>query len=160
MSRMLGTQLPQDIVTRLDGMDLAAKVGPSIFLLSSDDGGYPHVALLSYGEVLARSPGEVRVLIWAVGSAARNLAARHVACIGLVEPGLVIYIKGNARPLGPAPLPGAIALVGFALDVTRVLADEEAGTEMVTAATYRWTERTPEQLVARWREQLASLRAL
>jgi hypothetical protein len=159
MSHVLGAELPPALVARLGGEELETKVGPTIFLTTVDDGGFPHLALLSYGEVLALSPQELRVIIWETGSTAHYLGARGTACVALVEPGQVISIKARARPLGAA-LPGNPPLAGFALDVVQVLADEEAGAEMTAAATHRYTDRTPEALVAGWRRQLAALRGL
>jgi hypothetical protein len=159
MSRVLGEALSPALFERLSGRDLEARVGLTIVLASVDDAGFPHLALLSYGEVLAVSPRELRVIIWRTGSTARHLRERGGACLALVEPERVIYVKARARHLGPA-LEGATPLDGFTLDIVQVLADEEAGTEMTSAATYRYTDRGAEQLVAGWQRQLAALAAL
>src|SRR5437868_382048 len=65
MSRRLATPaLPPELREFLDGQRLAAKTNDVIELLTVGEEGWPHVALLSVGEVLAASDTEVRLALW------------------------------------------------------------------------------------------------
>jgi len=55
MSRSLGASLPEEIFELLDGHDLPAREGLTILLLTASAEGWPQVAMLSVGDVLATS---------------------------------------------------------------------------------------------------------
>jgi len=56
MSKTLGNELPAELIEDLSGRDLASKWSQTIPLVTIDGSGFPHFAILSYGEILATSP--------------------------------------------------------------------------------------------------------
>jgi len=63
MPRSLGSTLPADLAAALDGSRLADQVGDTYLLLTMSEAGWPHVAMLSAGEVLAVDDAELRLAL-------------------------------------------------------------------------------------------------
>jgi hypothetical protein len=64
--------LPEAVRELLDGTALAAKVGTTLLLITSGRDGFPHLAVLSVGEVLATAKDE---LCLAIHAGSRTVAA-------------------------------------------------------------------------------------
>ena len=47
MSREMGNELPRELLSLLDGHDLAARMGKAILVATADEQGWAHPALLS-----------------------------------------------------------------------------------------------------------------
>jgi hypothetical protein len=136
MSRSLGPALPPDLQERLSQQDLPRLLGRALPLLTVDDRGRPHPMLCSYLELLAISPTAIRVAVGARSGTRRNLEARGVATLLVIEPEATIYVK--CRAPGTPLLSGDLAR--FELIVEDVLEDEtaegEAGARITGGLTY------------------------
>ncbi len=156
MSRSLGPGLPLGLLTRFSQTDLRSLLGRGLPFLTLGDDGTLHPMLCSYLEWLAVDARTLRLAIAARSRSARNLEARGVGTLLLVEPALTIYIK--CRTTG-APLPAG-RLVRFSLAVEDVLEDaptEEEGNVRITGGiTYA---PTPSLEEAWAKAVLAALRA-
>jgi hypothetical protein len=121
---------------RLSQQDLPRLLGRALPLLTVDDRGRPHPMLCSYLELLAVNATVIRVAIGARSGARRNLEARGVATLLVIEPGVTTYIK--CRASGTPTLSGDLAR--FELIVEDVLEDEaaegEAGARITGGLTY------------------------
>src|SRR5579883_3392673 len=96
MSKALGNQLPAELRETLSGRDLASKWSQTIPLVTIDDNGFPHFAILSYGEIIATGESEVRIGLYPNSSTTRNIRARpHIAML-MVEGDSIYYLKGTA----------------------------------------------------------------
>ena len=78
-----------DWTRQFDGDGLEAKTGISAVLATADEHGWPHLAYLSCGEILALAPDRLRVLLWPGSGTARHLkisrrASLHAAVGGIV----------------------------------------------------------------------------
>jgi Pyridoxamine 5'-phosphate oxidase len=122
MSRLLGASLPSELVRRLDGSDLERYSSLAIPVATTDGEGWPHVALLSYSEVIAVSPSLLRVAIGSSSTTAGNLRRTGQVTIVVVDTGLVQYVKGSARERKPA-LDAAPSNAMFDVAVRAVLDD-------------------------------------
>src|SRR4030095_10053041 len=125
MTRSLGAALPAALEERLSQRDLPRLLGRALPLLTADDRGRPHPMLCSYLELLAATPGVIRLAIAAGSSARRNLEARAAATLIIAEPELTMYIK--CRATAPPLVVGE--LVRFELTVDDVLEDAAADYE-------------------------------
>jgi Pyridoxamine 5'-phosphate oxidase len=136
MSRSLGPALPPDLQERLSQQDLPRLFGRALPLLTVDDRGRPHPMLCSYLELLAVSATAIRVAVGARSGTRRNLEARGVATLLVIEPEATIYVK--CRAPGTPLLSGDLAR--FELIVEDVLEDEtaegEAGARITGGLTY------------------------
>ena len=122
MSRSLGAALPPALEARLSQRELARYLGRALPLLTVDERGRPHPMLLSYLEVRAVSVARIRVAVGATSGTRRNLEARGVATLLVVEPDVTMYIK--CRASGTPLLAGDLA--SFELAVEDVLEDAAA----------------------------------
>src|SRR5215472_12228686 len=87
MSRSVGGALPEAVREPLAGADLEAAVGLTILLLTVDDSGWPRVAMLSAGEVLAVGDRELRLALWPDSGSTASLERRGLATLALVLSG-------------------------------------------------------------------------
>jgi hypothetical protein len=156
MSRSLGPALTSDLLARLSQVDLPARLGRALPLITLDAQGRPHPMLLSPLEVLAVAPDRLRVVIGAGSRSEANLQARGAGTLLVLDADLAVYVKCRAVA-GPLRAGG---LSRFDLVVEDVLEDlaggEEGGTRLTGGVTYA----PPQPLDAPWvRATLRLLRA-
>ncbi len=121
MSRLLGTELPQELAALFNGQDLTSHWSRTVPLVTIDAAGFPHFAILSFGEILAVSPRELRIGLYPNSTTTRNAQARPNVGLLVVEGDAVYYVKGMAREKA------AQGIVRFDVSVEQVLVDEEPG---------------------------------
>jgi hypothetical protein len=123
MPRTVGSILPPPLWERLRGNDLAGRLGAAILIATSDEAGWPHPAMLSYGEVVAVDACRIRLAIHPTSRTAANLRRSGQLTLCCVEAGLVYYVKAAAR-VEEDPMAGMPHLARFEATVQTVLADE------------------------------------
>lgn len=154
MSRSLGPALPPPLLRLLDGEDVAAKVGETFVLLTVDASGFPRVAMLSAGEVMATS-NEVRLALWPDADTRRSLDRTGLATLMIVQAPHTYYIRlrrKSSRPVGDAG-----RLAGYVCGIEDVLVDTVDYAEVTSGI--RFTLRDSDAVVARWRSTLSALRS-
>ena len=135
MSWTVGTTLPAPLWERLRGKDLAGRLGMAILIATPDEAGWPHPAMLSYGEAVAVDPRRIRLAIHPASRTAANLRRSGKLTLCCVEPGLVYYVKAVAQ-VEEDPMAGMPHLARFEATVQTVLADEaRADTEAGAVVT-------------------------
>lgn len=97
MSHVLGSELPDPLVTRLSGAEFTRHDRLVIPIVTVDSEGRPHPALLSYSEVVARGARALRLAIAADSRSADNLRRNGAVTVIVIDAGLVAYVKGTAR---------------------------------------------------------------
>jgi hypothetical protein len=118
----LGAVLTDPLVDRLGGRELDRYGGLVVPIATVDLAGWPHIALLSYSEIVARDRGMLRIAIGARSDSAANLRRTGHATVLLFDTGLVHYIKGVAREHRPSMQCSPWNAM-FEVSVTDVLAD-------------------------------------
>ncbi|HLG72996.1 MAG TPA: hypothetical protein VK009_21460 [Chloroflexota bacterium] len=121
MSKALGNELPAELLRDLNGEDLPSKWSKTIPLVTIDGGGFPHFAILSYGEIIATGPSELRIGLYPNSTTTRNIQARPQIGLLIVLGDSVYYVKGKATEK-PAE-----NTVRFDVAVEQVLVDNEPG---------------------------------
>jgi hypothetical protein len=86
-------RLPADVVALLDGSDLTARVGLTFELLTAGADGWPGVALLSAGEVLAVDASTVRLALWPATRTTANLGRTGRAVLAFVHGGGAFAVR-------------------------------------------------------------------
>lgn len=156
MSRSLGAALPPALLARLSQADLPSLLGLALPFVTLGADGSLHPMLCSYLEWLAVDARTLRLAIAAGSRSARNLEARRVGTLLVIEPERTMYVQcrasGAPRRLGD--------LARFTLAVEDVLDDRpteaEGDARIVSGITYRPLP----ALEAAWaRAVLAALRA-
>ena len=134
MSTALGNELPQLLIDDLNGQDLASKWTKTIPLVTIDGNGFPHFAILSYGEILAAGPRDLRLGLYPNSSTTRNIQARPHLSLLVVLGGAVYYVKGEAREK-PAD-----NLARFDVTVDQVLVDNEPGARITSGIGFEMSQ--------------------
>lgn len=140
MSRLLGAALPAGLSRRLGGGGLASHASLAIPIVTVDEEGWPHVALLSYSEVVAVSPSTLRLAIGASSVTAANLRRTGRVTLAVVDADLVQYVKGSACE-SPGSLETAPWTAVFDVAVRAVLEDaadprREGGARILGGITF------------------------
>src|SRR5437773_12580884 len=73
MSRLIGKELTKLLLDRLNGQNVTPHESKIIPIFTLDDLGWPHPALLSYFEVVAKNSSTVDLALWKDSSTANNL---------------------------------------------------------------------------------------
>jgi len=89
MTRTLGNELPDTLRQLLDGAHVGAHDGsnPTFLLVTTDDTGWPHIALLSVGELVAIDSRTLRAGLWLGSTTTRNLSGTARALLAVVADG-------------------------------------------------------------------------
>lgn len=101
---MTGTQqkataLPDWLLTHLNGRNLEGKSGDAIQVITVDADGWPHLAQLSVGEILAVDPDRILFLMWPASTSSANLIRDGRIVLETVGHGAVWEIRLQARLL-------------------------------------------------------------
>jgi hypothetical protein len=118
----LGAVLTDALVDRLGGRELERYGALVVPIATVDPAGWPHIALLSYSEIVARDRGMLHIAIGARSGSAANLRRTGHATVLLFDSGLVHYIKGAVRERRPSMQCSPWNAM-FEVSVTDVLAD-------------------------------------
>jgi len=155
MSRLERAELTPAVTDFLDGTDLKRKVGETILLVTVGESGWPHLAMLSVGEMLAISDTRLRVALWPGTNSGNNLVRTGRATFVLVLAGAGIYIEADVT-LEPQLEFEDGPLDSFLCSVTRVLVDEVDYAALTSGITFELPDE--ESAVARWGRTVAAMR--
>jgi hypothetical protein len=136
MSRLVGNQLTEALMSRLRGADVDVYEGKIIPIFTLDEGGWPHPALLSYYEVRAKDTSTLDLALWKESSTANNLRSSGKITVMISDKGVNYYLKGSVQQL-EAEMAGAPQVSRFRMTVEQVLEDQEPNAEITTGLTYR-----------------------
>lgn len=161
MSDAIGRSLPEDLLAQLDGSRPEEQRGKIVVVTTVDDDGFPHISLLSFGELLATSDQEIRLALFASGHTLRNIVVRSCVTLVFLDTGIAYYVRGTGCEIpgtieaGPTQ-PFEARIVSIRVD--QVLADAEVGAWITTAARYERAIAAREE-VAEWHRVWNALRA-
>jgi hypothetical protein len=147
--------LDADVLALLDGTDLQARAGLTLELITVDADGWPRVALLSVGEVLATGEGSLRLALWPGSRTTANLERSARALLAFVLDGTAHRVRLEARRCADL-LVGGDARAIFDAPVVSVARDEVPYARLGTGITHELVD--PQQTLARWRATVAALR--
>ena len=152
----MGDTLPEAVCELLDGRDPAGRMGVTVLLLTTSDEGWPQVAMLSVGEVLAVDRRHLRLALWPGSGSTGNLARGRLATLMLVLAPDTYYVRLRARQLADLSLSSGVRAC-FEGDVEDVLRDVVGYATVTSGIEFRLDE--PERVLPVWREALAALAA-
>jgi len=154
MPRLLGGRVPEPLARLLDGEALEEKVGHTFLLLTADGSGWPHVAMLSVGEVVCPAPDRLRLALWPRSHTTGNLERSNAAVLMAVLPPATYYLRLRCRRL-PDMSVGDTPRAMFEAALEETLEDVVAYAEVTSGIGFRLTD--PERTLAAWREAGAAL---
>lgn len=122
LATQVATSLTADLMDRLCGRVLEEVARKAIPVVTVDERGWPHPALLSYFEVVAVGPTSLRLAVYGTSTTARNLRRDGRLTLAVVDDGAAYYVKGAASELAPR-MRTAPEHASFEVHVETVLAD-------------------------------------
>jgi hypothetical protein len=159
MPRSIGDRLPDALHALLDGSNLAGRGGShdAFLLLTTDEQSWPHMALLSVGELVAVNPRTLRAGLWLHSTTSKNLSRDGRGVLAMVANGNGYYVRLAARRGADLDLGADGRLAYFVLEVEDVLEDAADFATLTAGVTFQLNR--PEQVVPRWQHALDALRA-
>ncbi len=136
MSQLLGKELTEMLLKRLNGQDVEAYEGKIIPIFTLDESGWPHPALLSYYEVVAKNSTTLDIALWKNSSTARNLRQTNKITFLITDKGINYYLKGSVKEL-QTEIPGIPLQSRFRITAEQLLEDQEPNAEITSGLTYR-----------------------
>ena len=149
MSRLVGKELTKLLLDRLNGQNVTPHESKIIPIFTLDDLGWPHPALLSYFEVVAKNSSTVDLALWKDSSTANNLRRLGKVTLMITDKGLNYYLKGSVKEL-EAEMAGAPQVSRFRIATEQLLEDQEPNAEITSGLTYsRLTKRESTDFAAK-----------
>jgi hypothetical protein len=157
MSRIESNELSAELIALLDGTNLDGKVGETILLLTMSDQGWPHLAMLSAGEVLAVSGRDLRLALWPNTESGANLKRDGKATLVMVLGGAGHYVEVEAdAPFDLVFEDGPLDL--FNCRIRSILADKVDYAVLTTGITFELPDQAG--ILARWRRTVSAMQTL
>jgi hypothetical protein len=135
MSRLIGKELTKLLLDRLDGQNVTPHESKIIPIFTLDNLGWPHPALLSYYEVVAKNSSTVDLALWKDSSTANNLRRLGKVTLMITDKGINYYLKGSVKEL-EAEMAGAPQVSRFRIATEQLLEDQEPNAEITSGLTY------------------------
>lgn len=153
MSKLIGDRLTDDLYQRLLGRDLERDAEKVIVLSTIDESGWPHQAMLSYFEVVAKDRHNLRLATYKNSSTTNNMRRNGKATVSIIDERVAYYVKGSVDEVAGEML-CAPHNAKLNLRVKQVFADEaneefEAGAYVSSGVTYRNPRRMEQVRTAR-----------
>jgi hypothetical protein len=148
MSSALEPVVPTSLREVLEGDDLGASLGFTFLFLTVGDEGWPHVAMLSAGELVVRGERTLGVALWSASSAARNASRTRQATLHAVADATSFTLSLRLDQLADLAVEGATALSCFGASVERATADRAPYAELETGVRFRLHDET--STLRRW----------
>ena len=149
MSQILGKELTPALLERMGGAEIEANEGKIIPILTIDEAGWAHPALLSYYEIVAKSPATLDMALWKNSSTANNLRKSGKVTLMVSDRGVNYYLKGGVEEL-QFEMRGAAPVSRFRVALEQVIEDQEPNAEITTGMTYkRLIQRDPNDFAAK-----------
>ena len=136
MSQIVGKELTQALLDRLNGRDVESHEGKIIPIFTTDEQGWAHPGLLSYYEVVAKNKSTLDMALWKDSSTSKNLRQAGKVTLMISDQGVNYYLKGSVRELH-YEMPGAAPVSRFRVTLEQVIEDQEPNAEITTGLTYR-----------------------
>lgn len=146
--------LTPELASLLDGRHLASKVGQTFLLSTCDSDGWPRLALLSVGEVLALPTGQLRIATYSASQTTRRMAETRRCLLVFVVAGTVQKLRLEIDALD-LPAEEGLPLRAFVGTVLSREEDRVGYATVVRGVEYELGDE--ETVLQRWRRQLAWL---
>jgi hypothetical protein len=156
MPRSPGRALPADLAAALDGRLLAERVGDTYLLITTSEAGWPHVAMLSAGEVLAVGEAALRLGLWPGTGSTENLTRSGRGLLLAVRPPTTYRLRLRCRALGEVPVEER-RLAVFDADVEEVLEDVVGYARVTEGIRFELVD--PPRVLGHWEAAIAALRS-
>ncbi len=135
MSQLLGKELTKELFNLLKGENVASKLGKAIVIVTVDDKGWPHPAMLSYYEVVAKERSRIDLAIGKTSTTTKNLRRAGQITLLITDSGINYYLKGSAREVKES-MEGVPFMSLFRVEVEQLLEDQEPDAVITSGVTF------------------------
>ncbi len=135
MSQLLGKELTGELFERLKGMDVSSKMGKAIILVTIDEEGWAHPAMLSYYEVVAKDRSRIDLAVAKTSTTAKNLRRTGKITLLITDSGINYYLKGNTREIKESMV-GVPFMSLFRVELAQLLEDQEPDAIITGGVTF------------------------
>ncbi|GAA4738157.1 hypothetical protein GCM10023350_22830 [Nocardioides endophyticus] len=146
MSEELEPRVPGPVREAI-AADAPLAEGLTLLLLTVRDDGWPHLAMLSVGEVVARDDTSLGLLLWPDSTATRNLLARGRGTLCAVVDGASWMLRLTVAEEPPVSSEHG-TFRRFAATVVATLVDRAPYAELTSGVTFRLHD--PDAVLPRW----------
>jgi hypothetical protein len=102
MAIRIGTELPRDAFDLLKPEDRPSKRGKVVQIVTVDREGWPNAGMISYYDIVARSPSHLRLATWGDGECARDLRSNEKLVMLMIDRDMTYYVKARAEEIPEA----------------------------------------------------------
>lgn len=99
MPKCVSKELPASLFDRLSGRDVDRYLEHVILLYTVDGNGYAHPSILSYFEVAAKDPSNLRLATYSDSKTTENMKSRGKVTLSIFDKRLAYSIKGTVREI-------------------------------------------------------------
>jgi hypothetical protein len=135
MSQLLGSELTEELFHRLKGESIASKKDKAIVIVTVDEAGWAHPAMLSYHEVVAKDRSKIDLAIGKSSTTAKNLRRTGKITLMITDSDLNYYVKGNAEEIRES-MDGVPFMSLFRVAVEHLLEDLEPDAVITSGVTF------------------------
>jgi hypothetical protein len=145
------SELPSAWVGQFDGTRLDSKIHVAAVLATVDEEGWPHLAFLSAGEVLAHDARRIAFVLWPTSRSAANVARDGRGVLHAVADGAVWETRLRSQPRAEAH-----ELAVFDAEVIDVRRHAAPYADVTGLIGFRLHD--PAATLERWRRQIERMR--
>lgn len=150
----MDNKISKELFELLNGKNLNEKQHEVIMLLTVSEDGWPHVAMLSVGEIVAINESEVRLAIWPNTNTTNNMIRSGKATLVVVYDGKVHYIRTSIERL-PELIESKHHRARFTGKIISIREDMAKYAEIISGIQINLIE--PESAIERWEETTVEL---
>jgi len=144
MSQRLGNELTEELFNHLKGNDVASQTGKAILIVTVDEAGWSHPAMLSYYEIVAKDRRRIDLALGKTSTTARNLRRDGKITLVVTDEGMNYYLKGAGRELRESMV-GVPFMSLFRVELDGVLEDQEPGAVITSGVTFSQSQKRETQ---------------
>ena len=135
MSQLLGRELPEELFNHLKGENIASKMGKAIVIVTVDEMGWAHPAMLSYYEVVAKDRSRIDLAVAKTSTTAKNLRRTGKITLLITDSDINYYLKGNTREVKET-MAGVPFMSLFRVELAQLLEDQEPDAVITSGVTF------------------------
>lgn len=135
MSKLLGKELTEELFSRLKGDDITSKTGKAIVIVTVDENGWAHPAMLSYYEVVAKDRSRIDLAIGKTSTTAKNLRRTGKITLLATDSGMNYYLKGNGCEVRES-MEEVPFMSLFRVELEQLLEDQEPDAVITSGVTF------------------------
>lgn len=140
MSQLLGKELSEALLQRLRGQNVAEHNGKAILIVTVDENGWAHPAMLSYYEVVAKDLSTIDLAVGKTSTTGKNLRHSGKITLLITDRGVNYYVKGSSREIRES-MEKVPFMSLFRVKVEQLLEDQEPEAEITSGVTFKRPEK-------------------